>query len=199
MVRIVEQYDTVSIAKDASVQLEGQKIKVDGPLGTVNLDFSHTAVRIEHDDQDNSIALSAHFLRKKEYGIFGTVRSLIRNAMVGVTQGFMYKSKIVYSHFPISVSVVQNEGNFEGKVIKVEALYGGRAPKYCPIVEGVEVKVEGEDVIFTGPDKEKVGQTAARLQEICRLRGKRRKSTNRPKEGIWMDGLWVYSKEVIQE
>jgi ribosomal protein L6P/L9E len=37
------------------------------------------------------------------------VTSGIKNMMVGVTKGFEYKMRMVYSHFPINVSI-ENEG-----------------------------------------------------------------------------------------
>jgi ribosomal protein L6P/L9E len=37
------------------------------------------------------------------------VTSAIKNMMIGVTKGFEYKMRMVYSHFPINVSI-ENSG-----------------------------------------------------------------------------------------
>ena len=60
------------------------------------------------------------------------------------------------------------------------------------MVDGVKVKVDGDDVIVEGIDKEAVGQTAANIQELTRQRGKRRQS---PK--TFMDGLFIFNKEFM--
>ena len=103
--------------------------------------------------------------------MLGTLVAHINNLITGVTYGYKYNLKIVYSHFPIRVTP-------EGKKnrLRIENLYGGRKALYAVILDGVKVKVEDEDVVVTGINKEAVGQTAANIQEITRQRGKRRKS-----------------------
>ncbi len=52
------------------------------------------------------------------------------------------------------------------------------------------MRVEEDDIIVEGPDIEKVAQTAANIQEIPRLRGKRRKDTR-----VFLDGIYIYNRE----
>jgi large subunit ribosomal protein L6 len=103
----------------------------------------------------------------------------------GVLYGYRYYLKIVFSHFPIRVN--PEMGNSR---VKIENLYGGRKPRYAKVLPGVSVRVDNDDVIVEGVDKENVGQTAANIQELCRQRGKRRQS---PK--TFMDGVYIYEKE----
>ena len=51
------------------------------------------------------------------------------------------------------------------------------------------MRVEKDDVIIEGIDKEAVGQTTANMQEVCRLRGKRKKDPE-----TFMDGVWQWDK-----
>ena len=99
----------------------------------------------------------------------------------GTTYGYKYSMKIVFSHFPIRVNPEMKK--FQ---VKIENLYGGRKPRFAKILPGVKVKIDDEDVVVEGIDKEAVGQTAANIQELTRQRGKRRQS---PK--TFMDGIFL--------
>ena len=110
----------------------------------------------------------------------------INNMIKGVTQGYVYKSKIVYSHFPLTV-----EPDNKKRIITIKNLYGGRKNIIVPIVgDETKVNVDKDDVIIEGINKQHVGQTTANMQEACRLRGKRRKDPE-----TFMDGIWLWHKE----
>ncbi len=163
--------------------LDDGSIEVKGKLGTLKRDFGRTPIKIEK--VDNKIRFHVFRPRKKELALLGTLAAHLNNMITGVTKGFTYYSRIVYAHFPIKVSVKGNE-------IIVEKLYGGLKPLKVKILgKDTKVKVQEEDVIISGIDKEAVAQTAANLQEICRLRGKRHKSPR-----TFMDGIYIYKKEV---
>ena len=158
-------------------------VTVKGKLGELTRDFGHTKIQIEKSDK--SIILTTYFPRKKQKALLYTVRSHLNNMMDGTTYGYEYKMKIVFSHFPIRVNPEPKKG-----VVKIENLYGGRSPRFAKVVgKDVKVKVDGEDVIVTGIDKEQVGQTCANIQELTRQRGKRRKS---PKS--FMDGIFTFKR-----
>ena len=76
----------------------------------------------------------------------------------GVSDKFVYKSKIVYSHFPMTVKV-------QGNVIIIDNFLGEKHPRKAKINEGVDVKISGQEITVTGIDKEKVSQTAANLDD----------------------------------
>jgi large subunit ribosomal protein L9e len=50
--------------------------------------------------------------KKKRNAVLGTVRSIIRNMINGVTNGYKFKMVLAYAHFPIAVNVLEG-----GKVI----------------------------------------------------------------------------------
>lgn len=164
------------------VKIDGSSITVKGKLGELTKDFTHTKIEVQK--KDDTIVLTSYFPRKKDKALLYTVRAHINNLFDGVTHGYEYKMKIVFSHFPIRVSADK-----KSKQVKIENLYGGRRPRFVSIVRDAEVNVDGEDVIVTGIDKEAVGQTCANIQEETRQRGRRRQS---PK--TFMDGVFVYKK-----
>jgi large subunit ribosomal protein L9e len=52
--------------------------------------------------------------KKKRNAVLGTVRSIIRNMINGVTNGYKFKMVLAYAHFPIAVNVLEG-----GKVIYI--------------------------------------------------------------------------------
>ncbi len=171
---------TVEIPEDVELQLNGSVVTVKGPLGELTRDFSFSGLIFEK--KDGKLVISVFFPKKKEKALLGAIESHVKNMVHGVTKGYKYSMKIVFSHFPIKVIP-------QGSEVKVENLYGGRKPRFAKILPGVKVEVDGENVYVSGIDKEKVGQTCANIQELTRLRGKRRKS---PK--TFMDGIFTFDK-----
>jgi large subunit ribosomal protein L6 len=99
--------------------------------------------------------------------------------VIGVTRGFTYKVKIVFSHFPISVKV-------KDKMILIENFTGERSPRKAKIVGDVQVKIQSEDVILQGIDLEDVSQTAANIEQATKVK--------RKDPRIFLDGLYVYAR-----
>ena len=98
----------------------------------------------------------------------------------GVTQGFTYKLKIVFVHFPMTVRI-------EGQRLVIQNFIGERKDREAKIVGDVKVSVEKEDVVVHGVDIEEVAQTAANIQQACKIRKKDLRK--------FLDGIYVYSKE----
>ncbi|OLS28538.1 MAG: 50S ribosomal protein L6 [Candidatus Heimdallarchaeota archaeon LC_2] len=173
---------TIEIPDNITIKIDNSKVFVKGNLGEIERDFTHSGIQIEH--VNSELILSTYFPRKKEKSSIGTVGAHIGNMIEGTTYGYKYSLKIVFSHFPIRINPEMKKLQ-----VKIENLYGGRKPRYAKILPGVSVKVDDEDVIVQGIDKEAVGQTAANIQELTRQRGKRRQS---PK--TFMDGVFLYHK-----
>jgi large subunit ribosomal protein L6 len=83
--------------------------------------------------------------------------------IVGVTNGFEYKMKIVYSHFPVKTSI-------KGDQFIIENFLGEKHPRKANILGDTKINVKGDDVILTGPNKEDVGQTAANIEQITKIK-----------------------------
>ena len=174
----------IEVPENVKISIVDQKITVEGPKGKLERDFSKHKVDLSL--EGNKIIVTSYFVKKKTKAATMAVVGHIKNMIKGVTSGYVYKSKIVYSHFPITV-----EPDNKKREVVIKNLYGGRKVLKVPIVgEKTTVRVERDDVIIEGIDKEAVGQTAANIQEICRLRGKRRKDPE-----TFMDGVWIWYKE----
>ena len=169
----------VEVPEGVQVEVEGKVVKVKGPLGELVRDFSHAPVDIRLDG--NKVVVEAYWPKKRERAMIGTVAAHIRNMITGVTKGFTYKLKIVFTHFPIQVSV-------EGDKVVIRNFLGERAPRIAKIMPGVKVEVEKEDVLVKGIDIEAVGQTAANIEMATKIKGKDIR--------VFLDGIYIYEKQV---
>lgn len=175
-VTIVE--NIVEIPDGLDVKLEGRRVTVAGEKGEVARDFSHT--KLELALEGNRLRVWTVNPRKKEASLVNTISTHVRNMIKGVTQGFTYKLKIVFVHFPMTVRVQ------DAKVV-IQNFIGERRPREAAIVGSARVSVKGDDVIVEGVDIEEVGQTAANIQRATKIR---RKDLRK-----FLDGIYVYSKE----
>jgi len=176
-----EYVEEVEIPEGVEVQIrDSAKIWVKGKLGELEKDLSHANVKLEVNS--NKVIVKLLGKGKRAEALIGTIRSIVRNMMIGVTQGFMYKMKIVASHFPMSVKV-------KGDTVFIENFIGEKYPRKAKIVgTGTKVEVKGDDVIVKGIDKEAVGQTAANIELATRIKRKD------PRK--FLDGIYIYEKKV---
>lgn len=144
----------VPIPEGVQVALDSSAVTVTGPKGKATRDFSHTGLKLALNG--GAISITATVKGKRSRALVGTVAAHIKNMIKGVTQGHVYKMKVVYAHFPITVKVA-------GKDVLIENFMGERSKRRAKIVGDVKVTVQGEDLIIEGIDKEEVGQTAANI------------------------------------
>ncbi|RLI44671.1 50S ribosomal protein L6 [Candidatus Bathyarchaeota archaeon] len=175
--RALETVKTIEIPEGVDVKVEGRIVTVTGEKGTLTRDFSHTPVAIML--EGTTVKVGAKWPRKREASFVGTVSSHIQNMITGVTKGFTYKLKIVFSHFPISVKV-------DGKKIVIENFTGERNPRIAKIMGEAKVTVKGEDVIVQGINIEDVSQTAANIEQATKIKVKDPR--------VFLDGIYVYER-----
>jgi len=167
----------IQIPDSVKVNLKGNMLHVQGPLGNVYKNFKKIPVLVEINN--NKILLKKTGERKKHLAILNTSKSLIQTLCEGVVDGFTIKMKIVYSHFPITVKV-------EDKNVLIENFQGERAPRISTIKGVTKVTVKGDDVIITGPVLTDVSQTAANIQLKSKVKNKDHR--------VFLDGIYKFSK-----
>jgi len=170
---------SIPIPEGVEVKIEGSNVRVSGPKGVVERRLWHPNVKVEREGQ--SVFVRWESQRKKVKAIAGTFAAHIRNMITGVTEGFTYKLRIVYSHFPIQVKVV-------GDRVEISNFLGEKRPRFAEIVGDVRVEVKGKDIIVTGVDKEAVGQTAANIEQTTRIK--------RRDPRVFQDGIYLVEKAI---
>jgi len=175
--RAIETATLVKIPEGVKVKVEGRVVTVTGEKGTLTRDFSHAPIFILL--EGNVVKVQANWPRKKEASLVGTVSSHIKNMITGVTKGFTYKLKIVFSHFPISVKVGE-------KTVAIENFTGERSPRVAKIMGEAKVVAKGEDVIIQGINIEDVSQTASNIERATKVKLKDPR--------VFLDGIYVYER-----
>jgi large subunit ribosomal protein L6 len=174
-----DHISTIEIPEGISVTLEERTISVKGKLGTVKKDFTKLPAFLKV--ENNIIKIEPYGTRRKDFAISKTAQSIINNMIKGVQNGYKYKMKIVFAHFPITVKIK------DGKV-HVENFFGERKARISKIVgESTKVAIEGDDLVITGPHLEHVSQTAANIELSTRVKNKDQR--------VFLDGVYVYSRE----
>ncbi len=175
--RLPELSRTVEVPDDVEVSLQGKTVNVKGAKGSLSSNFSYAPITIEAEGKN--IRIWAKWPRKKESALIGTIYSHIMNMSTGVTKGYTYKMKIVFSHFPISVKL-------QGKEMVIENFTGERRARHVKLIGDVKVKLETEDILLSGINLEDVSQTAANIEQATRVKGKDPR--------VFLDGLYVYER-----
>lgn len=155
----------------------GDVLVVKGPKGEIRKELNFPTVEIVRDG--NAVVVKPKKFTKKEKTIVNTFTAHLKNLFKGVTQGYTYKLKVCSGHFPMSVSV-------EGPTLIVKNFLGEKMPRKAKIVHGTKVEIKGDEVLVTGCNKEAAGQTAANIEQSCRI-------TNRCRTRF-QDGIWIVDK-----
>jgi len=172
----------VDVPEGVEVEVVGTKVVVRGPKGVLERDFGHAkgvAMRLE----GRKFVVESYFVDRKKKAVVGAVAAHVKNMILGVTKGFRYKLKVVFTHFPISVEVKNGE-------VLIKNFLGEKAPRRAKVLEGVKVKVEGRDVVVEGVDIEKVAQTAANIELACKVKEFDRR--------VFLDGIYIYERGVAE-
>ena len=177
MVKKTEIKEKISIPENITDTIEGNILTLKGEKGELSRQFTHPKIHIKIDK--NLIEINGRDIRRKEEALIGTFIAHINNMIKGVTEGFEYKMKTVFSHFPIKTSVDGNE-------FVIENFLGERSARRAKILEGITVDVKGEDVSVKGIDKEKVGQTVANIERAAKVKKRDIR--------IFQDGIYRISK-----
>ncbi|ADZ09042.1 ribosomal protein L6P [Methanobacterium lacus] len=162
----------ITVTVDEAVTIKGSK-------GTLTRNFNNKKAITISVEGDN-VVVEARFPKKKEKAMLGTIRSHINNMIIGLTDGFSYKMKIVYAHFPMTVKKT-------GDKITIENFLGERHPRSAKIVGDADVKIKGDEVIVSGINKEHVGQTMANMEQATKIKGRDPR--------VFQDGIYLVSKE----
>ena len=131
--------------------------------------------------EGNKIVVSAKRSRKTEKKLFGTFKAHIKNMIKGLGEGFNYKLKIANVHFPMNVSYDDNK-----KELTVKNFLGEKKDRVIKLLEGVNVKVDNEEILIDSYDIERAGQVATKIEKGTRVRNKDRR--------VFQDGIFIIEK-----
>lgn len=155
----------ITITPDNVVVIKGQKVSEKVTM--------RKAIQAKIDG--NQVILTRKSDDNATKALHGVYRSLIQNAVIGVTKGFTKTLELVG---------VGYRANVKGKILELTVGFSHQINFDIP--DGIEIKVEKQTtIVVAGASKEKVGQVAANIRAF------------RPPEPFLGKGI-KYSDEVIR-
>jgi large subunit ribosomal protein L6 len=143
----------IPIPSGVEIEIEFDGVTVKGPLGTLTQKY-HPEVKVRVDD--GMILVERLSERKFHHALHGLTRSLIFNAVTGVTEGYTKTLELMGVGYR-----VQEAG--DGIILNV----GYSHPVEIHPEPGITMEVEGNNrVHIRGIDKQKVGSLAARVRKV---------------------------------
>lgn len=143
----------IDIPQGVEVTVKGNNVSVKGKNGTLAIDLhENVVVAIE----DNKVVFSSAEGKKQGWAMAGTMRSLVNNMVVGVSQGFEKKLELVGVGYRAKAT---------GKAINLSI--GFSHPVDLEMPEGVKVETPSQtEILVKGADKQLVGQVAAKIRSF---------------------------------
>jgi len=143
----------IAIPKGVTVKIDGGAVEVKGPKGQMKQPLPPGVTAIVEDGQ----LLTRKAVDLREYDKFhGLARSLVNNAVLGVTEGWKRELDIVG---------VGYRAELKGKQIVLALGYSH--PVVFDVPAGIEVAIEKQThITVTGVDRQLVGQVAANLRRL---------------------------------
>ena len=143
----------IPIPEGVAVEVNYGGVTVTGPRGVLTQTY-HPEVKVRV--EDGMVLVERLSERKFHHSLHGLTRSLIANAIVGVTKGYTKTLELMGVGYR-----AQQSG--EGIILNV----GYSHPVEIQPREGVTIEVEGNNRVHVrGNDKQKVGELAAQVRKV---------------------------------
>jgi|TARA_B110000259_G_C14020775_1_gene402991 large subunit ribosomal protein L6 len=146
----------ITIPKDSSVKSENGTITITGPKGSKQLTVNEKifSTNVNENNEFNIVPLVTKNIDKKTSIMWGTYRSLINNAVLGVSVGHQ---KI------LDITGVGFRANLKGDILNLQLGFSHDINFQIP--KEVKITVEKQIVItITGVDKELVSKVASDIK-----------------------------------
>ena len=146
----------IIIPKESSIKIEGANLTISGPKGTKKLTINDKIFSSNLIESEFQIKPIKKTIDKKTSIMWGTYRSLINNAVTGVSKGH---EKI------LELSGVGFRANLKGEVLNLQIGFSHDVNFKIP--KEIKIVVEKQTVIkINGVDKELVSKIAADIKNL---------------------------------
>ena len=145
----------VTVLDGVKVAVDGQTIKVEGPLG--KLEYTHRPeVNVALNDDGNEVVVTRSQDDRASRSYHGLTRSLIQNMVDGVKTGYEKKLEVVGVGYVCSL---------QGNVLSLRVGFANEIKKTVPT--GLDVTCPDQThIVVKGCDKQLVGQFAAEVRAV---------------------------------
>ena len=165
----------IAVPSGVTATLAGADLTVKGPKGELSMTFV-PEVSVTH--EDNTITVLPIGETKRARSMWGMQRTLISNMIDGVTTGFSKK---------LEINGVGYRAAMKGSSLSLQLGFSHDVD--FPVPEGIKIETPDQTtIVISGTDKQKVGQTAAKIREY-------RKPEPYKGKGIKYEGEYIFRKE----
>lgn len=141
----------VEIPSGVEINVSGQSMSVKGKNGNLSMQVNE---KVQVKQEDNVLKFSGKDGVDGSVAMAGTMRSLVNNMVLGVTQGFEKKLELVGVGYR-----AQAQGN------KLNLTLGFSHPVVYDVPEGISIATPSQtEIVIKGADKQKVGQVSADIR-----------------------------------
>ncbi|KAK9324913.1 ribosomal protein L6, alpha-beta domain-containing protein [Lipomyces orientalis] len=186
--KYIQSDELLEVPEGVTVSIKSRIVVVRGPRGTLTKNLRHINLAFTQVGK-STIKLTVHHGDRKHVAALRTIKTIISNMITGVTKGYKYKMRYVYAHFPINVNVLN-----DGKQVEIRNFLGEKRVRTVDVLDGVSVEIstsQKDELILSGNSLENVSQSAADIQQICRVRNKDIRK--------FLDGIYVSERGTIIE
>ncbi len=163
----------ISVPENTEVTIEQSSIYVKGPKGEMEL---HNHPKIDYEWEGSNLHVKRVDNSKVAKEQHGLRRTLINNAVVGVSQGYEKGLELVGVGYKVQVQ--------DSEIV----LHVGYShPQHVPLPENIQARTEGSKLYISGVDKEEIGEFAARIRRI------------RPPEPYKGKGIKYVDEEIVRK
>ena len=146
----------ILIPKESSIKIEGSNLTITGPKGTKKLTINDKIFSSKLNESKFEIKPLSKIIDKKTSIMWGTYRSLINNAVTGVSKGH---EKV------LELSGVGFRANLKGDVLNLQIGFSHDVNFNIP--KEIKIIVEKQTIIkINGVDKELVSKIAADIKSL---------------------------------
>lgn len=157
----METKRTIGIPEGVNVNIDKLNVSISGPNGQLQRELWYPGIAIKRNDSE--VVVMTDMPRREQLAMLGTLESHLKNMITGVTKGYEYTMKVVYSHFPIQLKT-------EGQQVIIGNFLGEKRARKANIQGNTKVMIKGDQVIISGMNKEDVGQTAANIRQATKIK-----------------------------
>ena len=145
----------ISIPKDTKVKVESGKLVMTGPKGSRELTINDKIFTTTVSD-DSSISLKQNNKNDNSSAMWGTTRSIINSAIIGVSTGH---------NRTLELTGVGFRANLKGNILNLQIGYSHDVSYKIP--DGINILVEKNTTIkISGIDKELVGKVTSEIKKL---------------------------------
>lgn len=144
---------SILIPKEVEIKIETEKVAIKGPKGEL---FQEIPEGILVTKEDDKIIVLSEKKSKKNSALWGLIRVLLQNQIIGVSSGFEKK---------LEIRGIGYRASLKGEnILNLEVGFSHHVEIKIP--SQISLSIEKNIINVSGIDKQKIGEFAAKIRKI---------------------------------